>query len=65
MPDQTKGPLGYEIMAIRRTAKTVPYQRQQCPVCEYPLEVAIDEVSHCVYCGWHNIDGIFRNTPKP
>jgi len=58
-------PLGYEIIAMKKACETEPYQRQDCPVCMWPLEKSADGIFHCRYCGWSDQSVNIRNTPKP
>ena len=59
------GPLGYEIMAMRKACETQPYQRADCPICAWPLQKATDGITFCKFCGWQDKSAIMRNTPKP
>jgi hypothetical protein len=60
-----EGPIGYEILAMRKACETQPYQRQDCPICGHPLELTIDGILHDRFCGWTDQSPAIRNTPKP
>ena len=49
-----KGPLGYEILSMRKATETQPYQRVDCPTCMWPLETALDGTRHCKLCGYQD-----------
>jgi len=59
------GPLGYEILSIRKSTKTQPYQRQECPICAWALERASDNIIHCRYCGWVDDKPLKRKVARP
>ena len=60
------GHIGYDLLSMRSAcAKMEPYQRQDCPVCAYPLETAADGIRHCRFCGWVDENAIVRDVPRP
>ncbi len=59
-------PIGLEILAMRKACEVLtPYQRQDCPICGYPIETAADGILHCRTCGWADQHPIVRDVPRP
>ncbi len=57
--------LGLEILAMRKAAEELqPYQRQDCPVCGYALQRSVDEILHCLWCGWTDMNLIKRDVGR-
>ena len=48
------GPLGYEIISLRKSTETEPFQRVDCPTCMWPLETAPNGIRHCKLCGYQD-----------
>lgn len=58
--------IGLEILAMRKATELLqPYQRQDCPICAWPLETAADGIIHCRFCGWTDQNVIIRDVPRP
>ncbi len=60
------GIIGLEIRAMRKACEQMqPYQRQDCPVCAWPLQVAADGIIHCRFCGWTDQSPLVRQVERP
>jgi ribosomal protein L37AE/L43A len=58
--------IGYEIRAMKKACEEMPpYQRQDCPVCAWPLETSADNIIHCRFCGWTDQNPILRQVERP
>ncbi len=53
MVDTIRRPIGYDIRAMQKACERMePYKRGDCPNCGWPLEVSIDGITHCKFCGY-------------
>ena len=58
--------IGLEILAMRKACEEMqPYQRNDCPLCAWPLETAADGIIHCRLCGWADQHPIKRDVLRP
>ena len=65
MADTGHNVLGYEILAMREACRKMePYKRSDCPFCGYPLRVAVDGITGCIFCGWRDQNPLRRDIPK-
>lgn len=56
------GVLGLEIRAMRNSTKNMqPYQRQDCPICAWPLRTSVDQIIECQFCGWTDQNPLMRD----
>ena len=61
MPDNP-GIIGLEIRAMRKACEQMqPYQRQDCPICAWPLRTSVDQIIECQFCGWTDMSPTVRN----
>ena len=60
------GIIGLEIRAMRKACQEMqPYQRADCPICSWPLEIAPDGIIHCKFCTWTDQSPLRRDVPLP
>jgi hypothetical protein len=65
MPDNP-GIIGLEIRAMRKSCEEMqPYQRNDCPLCAWPLRISVDGIIECIFCGWVSEHQLRRDVPLP
>ena len=57
--------IGLDIIAMRKACEVMePYKRGDCPNCNWPLRISVDDITECLCCGWQDSYPVKRDIER-